>query len=162
MSMIGNFLQLSSDDLATLIADPSGVVDFIYPDEEERADNIDIDKAWHGIHYMLSGDAWGGELPLANVVLGGTEIGDDAGYGPALYITAEEVQVVADALRDITPENFRARYDAAAMKKNEIYPGFWDEAGDDVVDYLASWFDTLRDYYIDAASKGLAMLKYIN
>ena len=162
MSMIGNFLQLSSEELAVLIADPSSVVSFIYPEDEEREDNIDIDKAWHGIHYLLARDAWGGTLPLANVVLGGTEIGDDVGYGPAKYLTADEVKAAADALMEITPDVLRSIYVASALSNNEIYPEIWDDPADDAVGYLASWYETLRDYYIEAAAKGSAMLKYLN
>jgi hypothetical protein len=162
MSMIGNFLQLSSDQLAALIADPSRVETFIYPEDEERDSGIDVDKAWHGIHYLLVGDAWGGEPPLANVVLGGTEIGDDVGYGPARYLNADEVRAVADALKDITPDVLRSRYVATALSENEIYPEIWDDPDDDAVGYLASWYQTLRDYYIDAAVKQKAMLKYLN
>jgi hypothetical protein len=162
MSMIGNFLQLSSEELAALIADPSGVQSFIYPEGEECENSIDIDKAWHGIHYLLAGDAWGGEPPLANVVLGGTEIGEDFGYGPARYLTADEVRAVANALKDITAELLRSRYVASELSKNEIYPEIWDDPDDDAVGYLASYYQTLRDYYIDAAAKKSAMLKYLN
>jgi len=160
--MIGNFLRLSSDELAALIADPSSVEDFIYPDDEERENNIDVDKAWHGIHYLLAGDAWAGEPPLANVVLGGTEIGDDVGYGPARYLTVDEVQAAADALKDIPPEKFRARYVASELSKNRIYPEIWDDADEDAIGYLTTWYETLREYYIDAATQGHAMLKYLN
>jgi hypothetical protein len=162
MSMIGNFLQLSPEELAALIADPSSVESFVYPGEKERENSIDIDKAWHGIHYLLAGDSWGGEPPLANVVLGGTEIGHDVGYGPARYLTADEVKAAADALKDITPDDLRSKYVASQLSDNEIYPEIWDDPDDDAAGYLMSWYATLRDYYIDAAAKQNAMLKYLN
>ena len=161
MSMIGNFLQLSPDELAPLVADPSRTEALIYPDDEEHENSIDVDKAWHGIHYLLTGDSWGGEPPLANAVLGGTEIGDDFGYGPARYLTADEVHAVAVALKDITPDAFRVRYVPAELTKNEIYPEIWSDPDDDAVGYLTTWYETLRDYYIDAAARGHAMLKYL-
>lgn len=162
MSMIGNFLQLSSGQLAAMIGDPSSVVTYINPDDEERDSGIDVDKAWHGIHYLLAGDAWGGEPPLANVVLGGTEIGEDVGYGPARYLNADEVRAAADALKDITPDVLRSRYIASELSENEIYPEIWDDPDDDAIGYLASWYETLRDYYFDAAAKNNAMLKFLN
>ncbi|MHB1037687.1 MAG: YfbM family protein [Pirellulales bacterium] len=162
MSMIGNFLQLSSAQLEALIADPSRVETFIYPEDEEHVNGIHVDKAWHGIHYLLAGEAWGGELPLANVVLGGTEIGEDVGYGPARYLTADEVRAAADALKDITPDVLRSRYVASELSENAIYPDIWDDPDDDAIGYLATWYQTLRDYYFDAAAKRNAMLKYLN
>lgn len=161
MSMIGNFLQVTPLELQALIDDPSAVEDFIYPEDEEHENCMDVDKAWHGIHFLLSGDPWGGNLPLANVVLGGTEIGDDVGYGPARYITADDVRTVADAISDVTPQELAKRYDPSALKKHEIYPEIWDE-GEGAVEYLTSWYQSLREYYLDAASKGNAMLKYLN
>lgn len=161
MSMIGNFLQLSPEELRSLIADPPSVESFIYPNGEENESNIDVDKAWHGIHYLLAGDPWDGEPPLGNVVLGGTKIGGDVGYGPAHYLTSDEVQAVASALKDITPERFHARYVASELSKNEIYPEIWDSP-DDARRYLTSWYEMLRDYYLDAGNKGRAMLKYFN
>ena len=42
-----------------------------------------LEKAWHGLHYLLTGDAWGGGPPLNFIVMGGDEIdGVDTGYGP--------------------------------------------------------------------------------
>src|SRR5688500_4635495 len=41
----------------------------------------DADKAWHGLHYLLTKTAWGGEPPLDFIALGGTPVGDeDLGY----------------------------------------------------------------------------------
>ena len=161
MSMIGNFLQLTPAQLQTLIDDPSTVEAFIYPDEEEADGCIDIDKAWQGIHFMLTGDQWAGEPPLCNVILGGTEIGDDVGYGPAKYITADDVRAAANALDQLPRDELAKRFDVSAMNNNDIYPGIWDE-GDDALDYLMTWYESLREYYSDAAKKGNAMLKYLN
>jgi hypothetical protein len=161
MSMIGNFLQVTPAQLDALVDDSSAIEALIYPGGEEARNSIDIDKAWHGIHFLLTGDAWGGDAPLCNVVLGGTEVGEDAGYGPARYISVDDVRAVADALRDLPREKLAKRFDAAAMSKDSIYPSIWDE-GEDALDYLLTFYESLRAYYFDAASKGNAMLKYLN
>ena len=97
--MIGNFLQLTPTQLETLIANPADVESFIYPDDEENENCIDIDKAWHDIHFMLTGEQYEGDPPLSNVIFSSAVIGDDVGYGPARYLTAAEVAEVAAALR---------------------------------------------------------------
>ena len=157
MSMIGNFLQLTPSELNALIANPADVESFIYPDEDENESCIDIGKAWHGIHFMLTGTQYDGDPPLSNVIFSGATIGDDVGYGPARYLTATEV---AEALRPLPPDEFAKRYDAAALTANDIYPQIW--SGDEDLDYKFSWYGTLRDYYADAAAKGNAMLQYLN
>jgi hypothetical protein len=93
MSMIGNLRLVSDEQLNELFADPDQVEDFLYesgepsPDEED-----DVDKAWQGLHFLLTGSAWNGEPPLNFLVSGGREIGDvDVGYGPARGFTSTEV-----------------------------------------------------------------------
>ena len=108
MSMIGNFLQLTPSELDALIANPADVESFIYPDEDENENCIDIDKAWHGIHFMLTGTQYDGDPPLSNVIFSGVTIGDDVGYGPARYLTANEVAEVAEALRPCRLTNSRS------------------------------------------------------
>ncbi len=160
MSMIGNFLQLTPGELQALIDDPVLVETFIYPDDEDHENCIDVDKAWQGIHFLLTGDPWAGDAPLGDVVLGGTEFGEDVGYGPARYITADDVKAVAVALTEITPAQLAAGYDSTGLQKNDVYPGIWDEL--DAVEYLSSYYEVLRNYYLDAAANGNAMLKFIN
>lgn len=42
-----------------------------------------MDKAWHGIHYLLTGTAWEGDPPLNFLVTGGREVGtEEIGIGP--------------------------------------------------------------------------------
>jgi hypothetical protein len=40
-------------------------------DREGVGPLLEVDKAWHGIHFLLCGDAEGGEPPLGSAVLGG-------------------------------------------------------------------------------------------
>jgi hypothetical protein len=77
-------------------------------------------------------------------------------------LTADEVRAAANALQDITPDVLRSRYVATALSENEIYPEIWDDPDDDAIEYLVTWYQILRDYYIDAAAKKNAMLKFLN
>lgn len=158
MSMIGNFLQITPEQLREVIEDPSIVESLIDP-ESDSAEAIDVDKAWHAIHYLLTRSAWKVEGSLANAVLGGIEIGDDIGYGPAKYITVDEVKDVAAKLP--TRESLKMSFDAKAMTSEQIYPEIWDE-GEDALDYVIEYYDLMKSYYLDAASRGNAMLKYVN
>jgi hypothetical protein len=38
------------------------------------AADSDLGKAWHGIHYLLSGSAWGGDWPASFLLLGGAVV----------------------------------------------------------------------------------------
>src|SRR5687768_4410646 len=100
MSMIGNFTAIRPDQLAVLVADPDLVSSFLYPEDgvDKPINHLDIDKAWHAIHYTLNGSVWEGEGPLSWVILGGQELGEDVGYGPVRYLDPTQVKSVAAAL----------------------------------------------------------------
>lgn len=158
MSMIGCFLRLSQTDLDELIASPETISEHLNIDHDPPG--MDVDKAWHGIHFVLAGKAWEGEHPLGSAVIGGIEIGEDVGYGPARYLTRERVQEVAAALELFTAEEFAERFDAEALENNGIYPEIWDE-GEEALEYLQNSFEALRAYYLAAAANGEAMLLYL-
>ena len=118
---------------------------------------MDLDKAWHGIHYMLTGDPWNGEPPLSWAVMGGTELGEDTGYGPPRYLEPEQVSRVARALKEISPDEFSGRYDRETMKNADIYA-----VGDDSdPEYFTQYYLQLRDFYQDAASNGNGMIIFM-
>src|SRR5688500_16813482 len=75
---------------------------------EGEGDVGDLDKAWHGIHYLLTGTAWEGDPPLNFLVTGGREAGDEEdGYGPARTVTPAETGETASALAPLSDEQRR-------------------------------------------------------
>jgi len=164
MSMIGNFVAITNEQLQTLVADPDAVGAFLYPEngDDPPGEQLDIDKAWHGIHFLLTGDAWDGAAPWSLVVLGGTPIGEDVGYGPARYLLPAQVREVADALGTLPRNELAARFSPQAMEEAEIYPEIWVRDGDDGLEYLLANYDVLVKFYQQAAEQNCAMLLYIN
>jgi hypothetical protein len=118
--------------------------------------NISIDKAWHGLHYLLCGMPEPAPGPLGQAVFGGTEIGEDQGYGPARYFTPSQVDEIAAALQSpsLEPE-LHARFDAAAMTQLGIYPGVWEP---DDHNWLIDAFHTVRDFYVAASEAEQAVV----
>lgn len=165
MSMIGNYLRLPETELQKVLEKPEGILEFLYPeDDSERDDDrrLDTGKAWHLIHFLLTGDTWGGEAPLCNAVMGGTEIGkEDVGYGPASYLTPPEVNEVAAALAAISPEELWQRFDAEAARKAEIYPVGW-EGSEIERSYVLEQYASLQAFFDTAAKGGEAMILYLN
>ncbi len=116
---------------------------------------LSLDKAWHGVHYLLSGSTEPTETPLGQCVLGGTEVGEDfSGYGPARTFDPAQVAGVAKALAGPEAERKAAdRFDAVRMTELQIYPFGWEE---DDRDWLLVSFRDLRGFYGDAAAQGWA------
>jgi len=84
-----------------------------------RGANISLDKAWHGVHYLLCGKLEPGTDLASQAVMGGTEIGDDLGYGPARYFEANEVAAIA---RELSRPNLETEM-TARSQGGEAAPG---------------------------------------
>jgi hypothetical protein len=120
---------------------------------------LSLEKAWHGVHYVLCGEVEAGPALLSQAVLGGAELGDDkkgfAGYGPPRYFTAAQVADLSQALsRPELESEAAARFDAGRMSALSIYPGWQPSDAEWVMDA----FRRLRDFYSDAAGQGRAMV----
>ena len=164
MGMTASLAAVDQATLSRLKSDPGAVEDYIYPNDgdDEPPNSIDVDKAWHGIHFLLTGQAEGGQEPLALALLGGEELGDDVGYGPARFLTPQQVNAVATALVGLDEEAFRDRFDPAAMTDAQIYPDvIWLRDGKDALDYLVENYHSMVSFYREAASRGDGALLWL-
>jgi hypothetical protein len=123
------------------------------PNEE----GLNLEKSWHVLHFLLTGKTEDAPPPLGNAILGGKEIGDDLGYGPARFLTSQQVREVAAALITISNDDLASRFDLDAMLAAHIYP-VRDESE---LELAQHYFDYLSRYYADAAARGNAMLLYV-
>jgi hypothetical protein len=124
----------------------------------------DLDKAWHGIHYLLTGSAWGGDPPLNFLVLGGENVGDvDVGYGPARAISTAGVRAIHEQLRVIDESELRSRFNPVEMMSLDIYPTIWDRdpAVDDTFGYCADHFRELQRFVAEAAEKNRGIIIHL-
>jgi hypothetical protein len=121
--------------------------------------SISLDKAWHGVHYLLCGKAEPGTDLASQAVMGGTEIGDDLGYGPARYFEPDEVAAIARELsRPNLEAEMMARWDRDRMVQLGIYPAGFEPDDDQ---WLMKAFRELRQFYVDASAAKLAVVTCI-
>ncbi len=158
MSMILCLKETPDAKIEELLNDTDLIENFV--DEAQDSGYLELDKAWHGIHFLLTNSDWKGEKPLCYLLHGGQPIGDiDVGYGPANAITSKQVADFDAALEKIDEVEFRSRFNPKLMMKNEIYPTIWDRPleEDDTLGYLCHHFMALKDYVKTAkqANKGL-------
>lgn len=160
MSMICCLREADESRINQLLADPEGIVSLL----EEETDEVDLDKAWHGIHFLLTGSDWDGEEPLSYLVKGGEYVGDvDVGYGPARRLKPNQVAAWAAALSAISADTLRLGYNPKAMLRAKIYPEIWDQdpEEDDPLGYLLEYFDVLRSFVEQARDQGKGAIIYI-
>lgn len=158
MGMVGCYRRISADQLEALLRNPETVEELVFSEEEDGT-VIEIDKSWHGIHFLLNGAPWSGEGPLFNVVLGGRELGEvEVGYGPARYLTPAEVQETNAALATVSDGELRARYNPEAFRTADIYVVNGSNPED--LDYMMQYLSEVRQIFGQAAANGEAMLLY--
>ena len=119
--------MVTSEELDRLSRDPSQVVSLLLHPRPEI--HLSMDKEWHGIQFLLTGEPWPMSNPLGMAIFGADEIGENLGYGPARTLTVEQVKEVTTKLSETSTIVLRGRYDVQAMTKEMIYPEVWEREG---------------------------------
>ena len=166
MSMIMNLLRISKQELENYIQTPSlfeEKLDVLYESEDNDDAFLDIDKAWGGILYLLTGKAFASgspedEVDSLNRIFFSAQFFDedmDVGYGPAHYLTPEQVAGIHRKIASLTEAD-----PEAMSEEEELYPSLdWNE---DDFDYLYFHFQALQSFFATAASRGEAIVIFLN
>ena len=64
MGMAAFFIPVNTATLEQRQRDPESAEDILFGDGNDPSGGFDVDKAWHGLHYLLTGTSEGGEPPL--------------------------------------------------------------------------------------------------
>jgi Domain of unknown function (DUF1877) len=126
---------------------------------EDPDRSIDIEKAWHGLHFLFTGTADEGEEPACYLVRGGEDLDDE---GQTRALRPDQVRRFADYLSALTPAELKRRYDPERMSKLAIYPDrIWmrpASAGESPLEWLFDCFSTLREFMSRAAASGQGVI----
>jgi Domain of unknown function (DUF1877) len=122
---------------------------------------VSLEKSWHAIHFLLSGEVWTGDSPLGRVLMGGDEIGDESfntGYGNPRYHPPQSVKEISEDLPTLA--ELKDKYDPAKMAEAEIY-GFNKDEPDEEWEYLSHFYSQMANYFQDAANRGNGMILFV-
>jgi hypothetical protein len=115
---------------------------------------VELDKDWHALHFLLSGDPSMGsehlaEDPLHNTVLGG----HPTDFEGVRILENSDVGEIARALAKISVKKLRGRFSATTFNDEEIYPfprpGGWTRRE---VESVFKIYPKLVKFFKDAAS----------
>jgi len=123
-------------------------------------EELDLEKAWHGLHFLLTGTADGGTEPACYLLSGGEQLGDGDDIDARLLRPAQ-VRAFAEHLASLTSNELTSRFDPARMTKLEIYPEkLWErsEETDRPRGWLLDAYAELREFAGAAASAGDALV----
>lgn len=113
-------------------------------------DRLDLDKAWHAIHHLVTGDA-SLTLLLSGTQLHGTREHCEV-HGP------ESVAALHNKLSVTSLEAIMARYRPALFSELKIYPGGWsDDAAPYVTQHLQRFIGKIKEI----SDRRLAMMVVI-
>lgn len=142
----------AADELRSM--DPESFVAWL--EDADGRISFDVDKAWHAVHFTLTGDAWNQHGPMGKVVLGGEPFGEDMGYGPSRWLPPDAVAIASRELAELTPSGFAQRLDFAAMAQHDIYPSIWERDPDveQLVEFVVAGYEEIRDRFAEAAAAG--------
>ena len=167
MSMIGNLLRVSNSELESYLMN-SGLLEERVYSEDEVQDSclLDLDKAWESIYFLLTGctssDFENAEPPISLILFNGALIDEnqDMGYGPATYVSPEQVKEILEALPDLDKEQLRARFDSLKSKDAVLYP--FNPDSEDMFDYVLDYYKEMFNFYKLAAENDQAIISFIN
>jgi hypothetical protein len=112
---------------------------------------LDIDKAWGGIHFLLSGSTDGGEDPPRFLMSG--HMLEDVSEHVAVH-RASSIASFDAVLKQTSDDTLFARMNPQEMNRLDVYPGSWTGSERD---YLAGYVNELRDFISATAASGRAM-----
>src|ERR1700730_16364848 len=160
--MIGNLRPASDSEIQHLLASPADITRFLYGADADGRERLVLNKAWHAIHFVLTGSRLGGDEPLNFLVSEGTPVGEvDVGFGPARVLTSQQVRQIATAMVPIEPEEVARRIDLGKFDQEVIYPGNWQRNGIGV-DYVLTNYRDMRELFVRVAERGEGLVLYIN
>lgn len=126
--------------------------------KSSAANTLNIGTSWHAIHYLITGKTSSPVPGAGEIIFGGTEIGNDLGFGPAHLFTAEEVKTISDALQAFPLKTFTSRYDVKQMQASKIYPENWLKEGDIGRARLLDYFQQILNFYANATKNNQAII----
>ena len=126
---------------------------------------IDLEKAWHGLHFLFTGETWEGDEPACFLLKGGEDVGEDEWSEPvARLLSPPQVRAFADFLETLGPTGLTARFDPQRMTELDIYPGpIWErDDREESIGFLLAYFEELRAFASRAADAGDAVLVHVS
>ncbi|WP_109435327.1 YfbM family protein [Aquimarina sp. AU119] len=166
MGMIGNIVRVSQNELNTFLENSELFENKIYSEENYDAEwNLDLDKSWEGIQYLLTGKGMA-ELEEPNILTRAffsfqiLDEEQDLGYGPAQYLTSEQVIETNSELQKLDIDKLKNKVSGTDMIEKGIYPEIWTES--EAIEFLFDNFKDFLDFYKKASENNEAILSFIN
>jgi hypothetical protein len=139
----------------TFLAVPDAVVEALQRGElpsVEAVDELEIEKTWHALHYLISGSVKGGDEP-ARLILNGMQIPQTSDH--VVSHRGTDVAAFAHVVTSLASKALEERFNPAKMNELKIYPGEWG-CGD--LEYAIQFWPALKEFFARNAALGHGMV----
>lgn len=153
MGMVANLYAVDERQVGVLRNDPMQLFTL-------DADTLTLDKAWHGIHYLLTGSVWEGDAPLDFLLHGGEPLAEEEDDPVPRLLEQNELRQTDAALAQVDADLLRRRYDPHAMRQQGVYPDIWDE-GEAALAYCLQHVELMKAFVARTARQDRSMVIFI-
>lgn len=167
MSMIAAYLRVSPLALETVAAKES-LLRALIDHEKEVEEAIDIDKAWDGLHYLLSEERRSGATNAGHPIdLGGYFVHGLKPVIPGVCTPGGEIRCLTrpDISRVLSwaasVSGLEGKFDAVAMQRMRVYPQGWIKERDERLAELISAFAKLSEFYSRCDSRNHCVIAFL-
>lgn len=134
-----------------------------------KGKTVSIHDAWPALHFTLTGELpipreealnRGIEFPndpLEVILMGGVPTGVLTEFGPARFISPDEVRQGAEMLTSVSDHDFEDWFDADDLEDERIPPAGWSSDADRLPKLIDA-LRTMRTFYAQAAREGSGIL----
>ncbi|WP_336087556.1 YfbM family protein [Nocardia sp. SSK8] len=149
-----SFHPVSEDDLARARVDEQWAREGIFELEPAPDQPLGgVDKAWHGLAYLLESARTG-----VGLLFDAEPLDTD---GHLFGWSTELVAHAAERLGTVTFDQLAAHYDPERMDAASIYPGFWARDPDDGREYLEDNLVELKKIFAYAADHRSCLVQHL-
>jgi hypothetical protein len=146
--------SLPASALEKLTADPDALAGM-------NGSALSLEKAWHALHFLLTGSAGEGDEPFNFLLQGGETLGDadeEEGDVAPRFFPPAAVQLIDEALTPLSEDELWGRFDPEQMEAEGVYPSIWDEDEEELKDEYLTYFRALKTFIHNASTGGKAVL----
>ena len=117
--------------------------------------SVNLEKSWHGLHYLLCGSVWEGDGPLAFLLAENEPVSEsDPDSVPVRILSVDRVRQVDAALSELSDDALWSHFNPEAMTEQGVYPPIWDEQESDLRQEYLYYFHELKALVARAATQG--------
>ncbi len=165
--MNGTLIRVTNGDLLSFLETPELLEHHI----DERYLSISewrlaLDDYWDGIQYILTGRNYNqvqddpGPIERALLSLQFVDIYQNFGYGPAHFLSPDQVVESSNHLERISVQELQLKISGIELNMQGVYPGNWEDEGR--IEELLRLFKRMKKFFQFAAFNQDALITYLH